>query len=109
MTRQELEAWLCGDDASPPTAAEVAALIGVPLGVPLGAGRAGLRFTLALLRDVFPEDAVVRRWLRTPRAELGGRSGIDLLRAGATDPVEELALREWHHPGTLPAVVAAGA
>ena len=101
MTRQELEAWLCGDDAPLPTAAEVASLLGAPVG-----GGARLRFTLALLRDALPDDALVRRWLRTPRAELGGRTGVDLLRAGATDVVEELALREWHRPGAHLAVAA---
>ena len=102
MTRQELEAWLCGDDAPRPTAAEVASLVGAPI----GEGCARLRFTLALLRDALPDDALVRHWLRTPRAELGGRTGVDLLRAGALEVVEELALREWHRPGAHVAVAA---
>ncbi len=87
------------------TEAEIADLLGVSLEV-IGdttllrvADRlCAVRFTLAVLRDVFPDDDAVRRWLRTPRSEFGGRSGLELVLAGRLRAVEELAMREWHRP-----------
>jgi hypothetical protein len=94
MTRQELERWLCGDGATLPTIADVATLLGVS---PAAARAfAAVRFTVAVLRDVFPDDGLVRRWLRTPRVEFGGLCGVDLLWSGQAGAVERLALREWH-------------
>jgi hypothetical protein len=105
MTRQELERWLCGSGALLPTPAEIAAVLGVAFetieDTPLlrVANRLSrVRFTIAVLRDVFADDQGVRWWLRLPRAEWRGRSALDLLLRGQTQPVEELALREWHWP-----------
>jgi hypothetical protein len=105
MTRQELEQWLCGDGTLLPTAAEVAALLGVTRHVmvdaaPQVAARrlAHARFAIAVLRDVFGDEHAVRCWLRTPRPELDGRCGRDLLWAGETRAVEDLAVREWNRP-----------
>lgn len=105
MTRQELERWLCGGDAPLPTPAEIAAVLGVafdtvadtPL-LRVSNRLARVRFTIAVLRDVFADDLGVRWWLRLPRAEWRGRSALELLLRGQTQPVEELALREWHRP-----------
>jgi hypothetical protein len=107
MTRDELEAWLCGGAGSTqPTADEIAAILGGPLGVVSGAPLRrvarrldGVRFTVAVLRDAFGDDGEVRRWLLRPRGELGGLCGMDLLWAGQPAAVEELAVREWHRPG----------
>jgi hypothetical protein len=106
MTRQELERWLCDGDAPLPTPAEIAAVLGVafdtvadtPL-LRVSNRLARVRFTIAVLRDVFADDLGVRWWLRLPRAEWRGRSALELLLRGQTQPVEELALREWHRPG----------
>ncbi|MGZ8377191.1 MAG: hypothetical protein ACXW61_04785 [Gemmatirosa sp.] len=105
MTRQELEQWLCGDGTLLPGAAEVAALLGVTREVMVAAAPhatarrlARGRFAIAVLRDVFADDHAVHCWLRTSRPELGGRSGRDLLWAGETRAVEDLAVREWHRP-----------
>jgi hypothetical protein len=105
MTRQELERWLCGPGTPIPTPAEIAGLLGVPHAaiadtvlLRVASRLARLRFTLAVLRDVFADDDGVRWWLRTPRPELHGRSGLELLLAGQTLPIEELAVREWHRP-----------
>ena len=105
MTRQELERWLCGGDAPLLTPAEIAAVLGVafdavadtPL-LRVSNRLARVRFTIAVLRDVFADDLGVRWWLRLPRAEWRGRSALELLLRGQTQPVEELALREWHRP-----------
>ena len=111
MNKEELELWLCGPDAPVPTPAAIAALLGVPLEaiadttlLRVADRRRALRFTLAVLRDVFPDDAEVRAWLRTPRAECGGRSALELLRAGRLRVVEDLAVREWHRPSLVASV-----
>ncbi len=111
MNKQELERWLCGPDAPILTPAEIAASLGVSLDA-IGdttllrtADRLrALRFTLAVLRDVFPDDEDVRFWLRTPRAEFGGLCGLELLLAGRMRAVEDLATREWHRPPVVASV-----
>jgi hypothetical protein len=115
MTRQELETWLCGGRTPVITPAEIAAVLGVPLDeiddttlLRVAERLAGVRFTIAVLRDVYPDDPSVGRWLRVPRAELGGGTGVDFLRAGRAGPVEELAMREWHRPSVAaPAAASA--
>ena len=105
MKKRELEMWLCGPDAPILTPAEIADLLGVSLEA-IGDTTLlrvmdrlrGVRFTLAVLRDVFTDDADVRRWLRMPRAEFGGRCALELLLAGRMRAVEDLAVREWHRP-----------
>ena len=103
MTKAELEAWLCGDAALVATAAEIATVFGrrtVDDGDAVRADDeerlAGARFILAVLRDVFPDDASVRRWLLAPCSEWAGACGIDVLWRGQVSTVEDLAMREWH-------------
>ena len=105
MTKEELETWLCGDGAPVPTPAEIAGVLGVALDtiadtalLRVSTRLTRVRFTIAVLRDVFADDLGVRWWLRLPRAEWRGRSALELLLRGQTQPVEELALREWHRP-----------
>jgi len=105
MNRDELELWLCGPGARIPTHAELAAQVGLPLSS-IGDSTLlrtirrlrCLRFVLAVLRDVYADDEVVRQWLKEPRDDLNGQSALDALRAGGLDAVEELAVREWHRP-----------
>ncbi len=105
MTRLELEQWLCGDRTRLPTAAEIARLLGLAPYTARGAALADVVrrvargwFAVVVLRDVFGDDRDVCRWLRAPRVELGARCALDLLWAGETRAVEELAIREWHRP-----------
>ena len=105
MSRDELELWLCGPDARIPSHAELAVQVGLPLSsigdsTLLRTARRlrCLRFVLALLRDVYADDEVVRQWLREPRHDLDGRSALDALRAGRLTVVEELAVHEWRRP-----------
>lgn len=105
MSRDELELWLCGPGVRIPTHAELAAQVGLPLSsigdsTLLRTARRlrCLRFVLALLRDVYADDEIVRQWLREPRAHLDGRSALDALRTGLVGTVEELAVYEWHRP-----------
>src|SRR5687768_673492 len=108
MNRQELETWLCGPDAPTPSPAEIAAVLGLPLDtiadttlLRSGHRLRALCFTLAVLRDVYPDDCDIRLWLLAPRGELGEKCALDLLREGRTDRLEELAVREWHQPAEL--------
>lgn len=105
MSRDELELWLCGPGARIPTHAELAAQVGLPLSsigdsTLLRTSRRlqCLRFVLALLRDVYADDDIVRQWLREPREVLDSRSALDALRTGRLAAVEELAVREWRRP-----------
>jgi Protein of unknown function (DUF2384) len=105
MNKQELEMRLCGPDVLAPTPAQIAAVLGVPLDaigdttlLRVADRLRSVRFTLAVLRDVFTDDADVRLWLRTPRAEFGELCALELLLAGRMRAVEDLAVREWHRP-----------
>ena len=116
MTRLELEQWLCGDRTRLPTAAEIAALLGLASYTARSAPLSGLVrrvargwFAIVVLRDVFGDDGDVRRWLRTPRARFGGRCALDLLWAGETRAVEDLAVRDWHRPAATWADTGSGA
>ena len=103
MTKQELERWLCG--AERPGAGRVTIERG--LDVPLVTfvesvlpevpdERSQLRFTMALLRDIFSSDGAARRWLGSPQIELGGRRPLDLFATGQIADVEMLLVSEWH-------------
>ena len=102
MNRQQLETWLC-DGAADPSLMEIAELIGVPFDeigdstlLRVADRVLALRFTVAVLRDVFDDDRGVELWLRAPRPELGALSALDLVRAGEMAPVETLAVHEWN-------------
>jgi hypothetical protein len=102
MDRQQLETWLC-DGAADPSPREIAHLIGIPYDaigdstlLRVADRLLGVRFTIAVLRDVFTDDRGVDVWLRASRPELGGMSALDLLLAGDVAPVESLAVGEWN-------------
>ena len=102
MNRQQLETWLC-DGAADPSPMEIAELIGVPFDeagdstlLRVADRVLALRFTVAVLRDVFDDDRGVGLWLHAPRPELGALSALDLVRAGEMAPVETLAVQEWN-------------
>lgn len=105
MSRDELEAWLCGPGARTPTHAELAVQVGIPLSsiadttLLRTAGRLrSLRFVLAVLRDVYADDDMVRHWLRQPRRDLGEESALASLIAGKVGAVEEVVVGEWSRP-----------
>jgi hypothetical protein len=62
-----------------------------------------LRFTLAVLRDVFPADLDVRRWMHTPSTERCGERPLDVLLSGRIDQLERLAVGEWNRLVAAPA------
>ena len=99
---RDLERWLCDPTAPLPSLDDLACAFGVSFDTADAfAGGADdalpsrLRLTLAVLRDAFPDDGAVRRWLRAPAAELDGDRPLDLLLRGCIDRLEELAIREW--------------
>lgn len=105
MSRNDLELWLCGPSVRTPTHAELASQVGMPLSsiadtTLLRTARRlrCLRFVLAVLRDVYADDDLVRHWLRQPREEIGGSSALASLLAGKLTAVEELVVREWRRP-----------
>jgi hypothetical protein len=109
MDRQQLETWLC-EGATDPSPVEIAELIGLPYDeigdstlLRVADRLLGVRFTIAVMRDVFADDRGVDLWLRAPRPELGGLSALDLLLAGDIPPVEALAVREWNDAASAPA------
>lgn len=53
-------------------------------------------FVLAVLRDIYEDDAEVKRWLNTPHSELGGRSAVDLLSTGRAGEVESMLVDHWN-------------
>jgi hypothetical protein len=98
-----LEQWLCGDPAHPPAPATVASALGLPAHemadttfLRTAARVQSMRFTLAVLHDVFPVDADVCSWLEQPRDELDGLSAREALLHGSVDLVEQLAIRTWN-------------
>jgi len=102
MDRHQLETWLC-DGAADPSPMEIARLIGMSYDavgdstlLRVADRLLGVRFTVAVLRDLFTDDRGVDLWLRAPRPELGGLSALALLLAGDVAPVEWLAVRDWN-------------
>ena len=107
LCRDELEAWLCNAATPAPSPDDLAAAFGLSFDAPEGEVRDvppshRLRFLLAVLRDAFPTDGAVRRWLRSTDVGRGTQRPLDLLRAGHVEQLEQLAVREWnrHRPTT---------
>ena len=102
MDRDELERWLCGPETQPPLPSALADALGLPA-IELAdttllrvADRVhSLRLTLAVLRDAFPCDVDVWRWLENRRPELGGKTPRQTL-VRDTFAVEALAIQTWN-------------
>jgi hypothetical protein len=95
MRQNELEMWLCGGDEDGPTAADVAILGAEPASLSERAIRS-IAFVLAVLRDIYADDAAVWRWLRRPRPDLGYARAGDLLLAGDGAKIEALVTYQWN-------------
>jgi hypothetical protein len=104
MNRRELEQWLGGPDNAPGLTELADILHESPEGARASLTVAnadalhGLRFALAVLRDVFPTDLDVRHWLTAPSYELDGAAPVELLAWGRVDELVELAVSEWNRP-----------
>lgn len=96
MQKQRLEAWLCGADDRGPTPTEIAILLGAEPGSVAADVARSIRFVLAVLRDIYADEAAVWRWLCQPRDDLGGARAADLLGAGRAAQVEALVTDEWN-------------
>jgi len=95
MRQHELEMWLCGDGDDGPTAGDVA-ILGADPGALSPAAIRSIGFVLAVLRDMYPDDAAVWRWLWRPRRELGYARAADLLLAGNAARIETLVTYQWN-------------
>jgi hypothetical protein len=95
MRQHELEMWLCGDGDDGPTAIDVA-ILGADPGALSARAIRSIAFVLAVLRDMYPDDAAVWRWLWRPRPDLGYARAADLLLAGDGARVETLVTFQWN-------------
>ena len=57
-----------------------------------------LRFAVSVLRDVFPRDEDVRRWLLAPSSAVDSLAPADLLSSGCVREFADLAVTEWNRP-----------
>lgn len=110
MNRDELERWLCDPTTLPPLPSAVANALGLPASeladtalLRLFDRVRSLRLTLVVLRDAFPTDVDVWRWLEMPRPELDGESPRGAL-ARKTSTVEALAVQAWNEVNCLAGV-----
>ena len=53
-------------------------------------------FVLAVLRDIYADEAEVKRWLNTPHDQLGGSTAVDLLSTGRLREVESILVEHWN-------------
>ena len=95
MRQHDLEMWLCGDGDDGPTAIDVA-ILGADPGALSDQAIRSIAFVLAVLRDLYTDDAAVWRWLWRPRPDLGYARAADLLLAGDGARVETLATYQWN-------------
>lgn len=94
MRQHELEEWLRGDDRGT-TAADIAVL-GADTGSVTESMARSIGFVLAVLRDMYTDDAAVWRWLWRPRSELGYARAADLLLVGDGARIEALVTYQWN-------------
>jgi hypothetical protein len=95
MRQHELEMWLRGSDDRGSTAADLATL-GADTGAVTESIARSIGFVLAVLRDMFADEAAVWRWLWRPRPELGFARAADLLLAGDATRIEALVTYQWN-------------
>ena len=53
-------------------------------------------FVLAVLRDMYEDEADVMLWLNSPHGELGGQCAVDLISAGRVAEVESILIEHWN-------------
>ena len=94
-----LKRWLCDPATPAPTLEEIEDAFDVRFGAreaeEVDDLASRLQLTLAVVRDLFPTDAAVRRWLRAPQLKLGGERPLDLLLAARIARLEQCALHAW--------------
>jgi len=96
MRREELETWLCDGAEREPTPTEMAILLGTESDFAAPSVRRSIRFVLAVLRDIYADEAAVWRWLYRPRSDLADGRAVDLIRADRSAHIESLVVSEWN-------------
>src|SRR5918999_535999 len=95
MRQHDLEEWLRGGDDRGASAADIAVL-GADTGSVTEAMARSIGFVLAVLRDIYADDAAVWRWLWRPRPDIGYARAADLLLAGDGARIEALVTYQWN-------------
>lgn len=95
MQQDELEVWLRGFDDRGSSAGDLA-MLGADSGAVTESIARSVGFVLAVLRDMFSDEAAVWRWLWRPRSELGFGRAADLLLAGDAGRIEALVTYQWN-------------
>ena len=108
MDQLELERWLCDYALTPPPPAVIATALGLPAGkladstlLRVASRVRALRLILEILRDMFPDDEEVRRWLWTPHDGLDGWTPRLALMQGRVELVASLAVEAWNERACL--------
>ena len=104
MRQDELEDWLRGAEDRGAAAADLAILGADTASVTEKVARS-IGFVIAVLRDIYADDAAVWRWLWRPRWELGYARAADALLSGDGARIEALVTYQWNAAqvgGTLP-------
>jgi hypothetical protein len=103
MDQLELERWLCDYALTPPPPAVIATALGLPAGkladstlLRVESRVRALRLILEVLRDTFPDDDEVRRWLWTPHDGLDGWTPRVALIQGRVELVASAAVGVWN-------------
>ena len=103
MDQLELERWLCDYALTPTPPAVVATALGLPAGkladttlLRVASRVRALRLVLEVLRDTFPDDDEMRRWLWTEQDALDGWTPRLALMQGRVELVASLAVEAWN-------------
>lgn len=97
LGREELRAWLTRAGEQSVSDSELLHLLNAHADAIPSASRNAMAFAVAMLRDVYANDADARYWLSRYRREFGGLTAADLLRCGRAQEVESLLVRLWNH------------
>jgi hypothetical protein len=95
MREARLRAWLLPSQPAV-TEAELRAMLGLSASDLAVESRDAITFSLAILRDIYPDDGDVRRWLAAPRHGFGGTTAIELFRRGLHATVTAALVNAWH-------------
>ena len=94
--KEELQTWLAPSDEDSVSDSDLRRLLHGSADAILATSRKAMVFALALLKDVYAEDADVELWLTRQRSEFGGLTAVDLFRSGRAEEVEALLVRLWN-------------
>jgi hypothetical protein len=103
LEASQIKAWLAptGHEVDTECEADIRFLLGADGDTLPLQSRCAMPFVLAVLRDIYPDDADVLHWLTRARPETSGMSALDLLTTGLVSDVEHMLVRAWNQPRKL--------